>query len=255
MTRLETVPEESAATGARAFQQSAQRFCVRNCVNQKDRAFPRLDESGDALKIRGNSKMKSIFKGGLLALATAALPAVAYAHTGVGETAGLVHGFSHPISGLDHILAMVMVGVFAFQLGGRAVWAVPATFVLVMAFGGALGIAGVNLPFIETGIALSVVVLGAVVALNVRASTAVAMGIVGLFAIFHGHAHGAEMPENAGGAAYAAGFMIATALLHAVGLATGFLIARIGERQGAFVVRTAGGLTAVAGVAILTGLI
>jgi urease accessory protein len=255
MTRLETVPEESAAAGARAFQQSAQQFCVRNCVNQKDRAFPRLDESGDALKIRGNSKMKSIFKGGLLALATAALPAVAYAHTGVGETAGLVHGFSHPISGLDHILAMVMVGVFAFQLGGRAVWAVPATFVLIMAFGGALGIAGVNLPFVETGIALSVVVLGAVVALNVRASTAVAMGIVGLFAIFHGHAHGAEMPENAGGAAYAAGFMIATALLHAVGLATGFLIARVGERQGAFVVRTAGGLAAVAGVGILTGLI
>ncbi len=199
--------------------------------------------------------MKSIFKGGLLALATAALPAVAYAHTGVGETGGLVHGFSHPISGLDHILAMVMVGVFAFQLGGRAVWAVPATFVLVMAFGGALGIAGVNLPFVETGIALSVVVLGAAVALNVRASTAVAMGIVGLFAIFHGHAHGAEIPENAGRAAYAAGFMIATALLHAAGLATGFLIARVGERQGAFVVRTAGGLAAVAGVGILTGLI
>lgn len=199
--------------------------------------------------------MKSIFKSGVLTLAAAALPAVAYAHTGVGETAGLVHGFSHPISGLDHILAMVMVGVFAFQLGGRAIWAVPATFVLVMAFGGALGIAGVNLPFVETGIALSVIVLGAVVALNMRASTAVAMGIVGLFAIFHGHAHGAEMPENAGGAAYAAGFMIATALLHAAGLGIGFLVARFGERQGAFVVRTAGGFAAVAGVGILTGLI
>lgn len=199
--------------------------------------------------------MKSIFKSGVLALAAAALPAVAYAHTGVGETAGLVHGFSHPISGLDHILAMVMVGVLAFQLGGRAIWAVPATFVLVMALGGALGIAGVNVPFVETGIALSVIVLGAVVALNIRASTAVAMGIVGLFAIFHGHAHGAEMPENAGGAAYAAGFMIATALLHAVGLGVGSLIARFGERHGAFVVRTAGGLAAVAGVGILTGLI
>jgi urease accessory protein len=199
--------------------------------------------------------MKSVFKSGVLALAAAALPAVAYAHTGVGETAGLVHGFSHPISGLDHILAMVMVGVLAFQLGGRALWAVPATFVLVMAFGGALGIAGVDLPFVEAGIALSVIVLGAVVALDIRASTAVAMAIVGLFAVFHGHAHGAEMPENAAGAAYAAGFMIATALLHAVGLGVGFLIARFGERQGAFVVRTAGGLAAVAGLGLLTGLI
>jgi len=199
--------------------------------------------------------MKSIFKSGALALAAAALPAVAYAHTGVGETAGFVHGFSHPISGLDHILAMVMVGVLALQLGGRAVWAVPTTFVLVMALGGALGIAGINVPFVEIGIALSVIVLGAIVALNIRASTAVAMGIVGLFAIFHGHAHGAEMPENAGGAAYAAGFMIATALLHMAGLGLGFLIARFGERQGAFVIRTAGSLAAVAGVGILAGLI
>jgi len=199
--------------------------------------------------------MKSALKTGLLALAAAALPAVAYAHTGVGQTSGFMHGFSHPISGLDHILAMVMVGVFAFQLGGRAVWLVPATFVLVMAVGGGLGIAGVNVPFVEVGIALSVIVLGAVVAFNVKAPTAVAMGIVGLFAIFHGHAHGAEMPEDAGGAAYAAGFMIATALLHAAGLGLGFFIARVGERQGPFVMRTAGGLAAVAGVGILTGMI
>jgi urease accessory protein len=165
-----------------------------------------------------------------------------------------MHGFSHPISGLDHILAMVMVGVFAFQFGGRAIWLVPTTFVLVMALGGALGIAGIDVPFVELGIALSVIVLGAIVALNVKAPTAVAMGIVGLFAIFHGHAHGAEMPEDAG-AAYAAGFMIATALLHVVGIGAGFLIAKIGERQGSFVVRTAGGLAAVAGVGILTGMI
>ncbi|EJT01060.1 HupE/UreJ family protein [Rhizobium sp. CCGE 510] len=199
--------------------------------------------------------MKSALKSGLLALAAAALPAVAYAHTGVGQTSGFVHGFSHPVSGLDHILAMVMVGVFAFQLGGRAIWLVPTTFVLVMALGGALGVAGVNVPFVETGIALSVIVLGAIVALNVKAPTAVAMGVVGLFAIFHGHAHGAEMPEDAGGAAYATGFMIATALLHATGLGLGFLIARVGERQGSFVVRTAGGLAAVAGVGILVGVI
>lgn len=183
------------------------------------------------------------------------LPATAYAHTGVGDTSGFLHGFGHPISGLDHILAMVMVGVFAFQLGGRATWLVPATFVLVMAIGGGLGVAGINVPFVETGIALSVVVLGAIVALGVKAPTAVAMGLVGLFAIFHGHAHGAEMPENAGGAAYAAGFMIATALLHAVGIGLGFVIARIGDRQGQFVVRASGGLAAMAGVGLLTGIL
>ncbi|WHO77113.1 HupE/UreJ family protein [Rhizobium sp. BT03] len=199
--------------------------------------------------------MKSALKSGLLALAAAALPAVAYAHTGVGQTSGFVHGFSHPVSGLDHVLAMVMVGVFAFQLGGRATWLVPATFVLVMALGGALGVSGVNLPFVETGIALSVVVLGAIVALNVKAPTALAMGVVGLFAIFHGHAHGVEMPEDAGGAAYAAGFMIATALLHAAGLGLGYVIGRAGERQGAFVTRAAGSVAAIAGVGILAGMI
>ncbi|MBX5200648.1 HupE/UreJ family protein [Rhizobium sp. NZLR1] len=199
--------------------------------------------------------MKSALKSGLLALAAAALPAVAYAHTAVGQTSGFIHGFSHPVSGLDHILAMVMVGVFAFQLGGRAIWLVPTTFVLVMAFGGALGVAGVNVPFVETGIALSVVVLGAIVALNVKAPTAVAMGVVGLFAIFHGHAHGAEMPENAAGAAYAAGFMMATALLHVGGLALGYVIGRAGERQGVFVTRAAGGIAAISGVGILAGLI
>ncbi|WP_049733819.1 HupE/UreJ family protein [Rhizobium ecuadorense] len=199
--------------------------------------------------------MKSALKSGLLALAAAALPAVAYAHTGVGQTSGFVHGFSHPVSGLDHVLAMVMVGVFAFQLGGRATWLVPATFVLVMALGGALGVAGVNLPFVETGIALSVVVLGAIVALNVKAPTALAMGVVGLFAIFHGHAHGAEMPEDAGGAAYAAGFMIATAFLHAAGLGLGYIIGRAGKRQGAFVTRAAGSVAAIAGVGILAGVI
>ncbi|MBY5767340.1 HupE/UreJ family protein [Rhizobium leguminosarum] len=199
--------------------------------------------------------MKSALKSGLLALAAVALPAVASAHPAIGEAAGFSHGFAHPISGLDHILAMVMVGVFAFQLGGRAIWLVPTTFVLVMTLGGALGIAGINVPFVETGIALSVVVLGAIVALHVKAPLAAALGIIGLFAVFHGHAHGAEMPENAAAAGYAAGFMVATALLHVAGLALGCLIGRAGERQGLFVTRTAGGIATIAGVGILTGLI
>ncbi|MBY4591867.1 MULTISPECIES: HupE/UreJ family protein [Rhizobium] len=199
--------------------------------------------------------MKSALKSGLLALAATALPAVAYAHPATGEAAGFSHGFAHPMSGVDHILAMVMVGVFAFQLGGRATWLVPATFVLVMALGGALGVAGTDLPFVETGIALSVVVLGAVIALDVKAPLAAALGVIGLFAVFHGHAHGAEMPEDASGAAYAAGFMVATALLHAAGLALGYIIGRAGERQGAFVTRAAGSVAAIAGVGILADLI
>ncbi|MDK4734666.1 HupE/UreJ family protein [Rhizobium sp. CNPSo 3490] len=199
--------------------------------------------------------MKSAFKSSLLALAAIALPAVASAHPAIGEAAGFSHGFAHPISGLDHILAMVMVGIFAFQLGGRAVWLVPTTFVLVMALGGLLGVSGINVPFVETGIALSVVVLGAVVAFNVKAPLAAAAGIIGIFAIFHGHAHGAEMPENAAGGAYAAGFMVATALLHAAGLALGYAVGHAGKRQGVLVTRTAGSIAALAGVSLLSGLI
>ncbi|ULR42231.1 HupE/UreJ family protein [Rhizobium sp. K102] len=199
--------------------------------------------------------MNSVFKSGLLALAAVALPAVASAHPAVGEAAGFSHGIAHPMSGLDHVLAMVMVGVFAFQLGGRAIWLLPATFVLVMAGGGALGVAGVNLPFVETGIALSVVVLGAIVALNVKAPQAAALGMVGLFAVFHGHAHGAEMPEDAAGLAYAAGFMIATGLLHGAGLALSYVIGRAGERRSIFVTRAAGCVAALSGLGILAGLI
>ncbi|WP_064710392.1 HupE/UreJ family protein [Rhizobium bangladeshense] len=199
--------------------------------------------------------MKSVLKSGLLALASLALPAVASAHPAVGDAAGFSHGFAHPMSGLDHVLAMVMVGVVAFQLGGRAIALLPVTFVLMMASGGALGVAGVALPYVETGIALSVVVLGIMVAINVRAPLAAALAMAGLFAVFHGHAHGAEMPEDAAGAAYAAGFMMATGLLHGAGLALGYVIGRAGERQAVFVTRAAGGVASLSGLGILAGLI
>jgi len=182
-------------------------------------------------------------------------PAVAFAHMGVGNTSGLVHGFGHPISGLDHVLAMVMVGVFAWQLGGRALWLVPTTFVAVMAVAGALGIAGIWVPFVEIGIAVSVVVFGAVVAFDLKAPTVAVMGVVGLFAVFHGHAHGAEIPEDTGGVAYAAGFMIATALLHLAGISAGFLIGKAGEHYGSLAVRLAGGSVTVAGVVLLVGVL
>jgi urease accessory protein len=130
---------------------------------------------------------------------------------------------------------------------------VPAAFVSVMAIGGAIGFAGIPVPFVELGIGLSIVVLGAAVALGFRIVIAVAMALVGIFALFHGYAHGAEMPETVAGLAYGAGFIIATALLHACGLALGLIAAsKVGSR-GETLVRVAGGLAAVAGVAIVTG--
>ena len=194
-----------------------------------------------------------LIKPSLAAAIVMLTPVVAFAHTGVGDTGGFVHGFGHPISGIDHILAMLMVGVFAWQLGGRALWLVPTTFVSIMAVGGALGVAGIDVPFVEMGIAFSVVVLGAIVAFDVKASATTAMGVVGLFAIFHGYAHGAEIPEDAGGIAYAAGFMIATAMLHLAGIGAGFLMGKAGEHYGSVVTRSAGGLATVVGVALLVG--
>ncbi|BBK40265.1 hypothetical protein STVA_02850 [Allostella vacuolata] len=198
--------------------------------------------------------MRFVFAIGTAALA-GLLPAVAQAHTGVDHAAGFAHGFAHPVGGLDHVLAMVLVGVLAFQLGGRALWAVPAAFVAVMAAGGGLGVAGIEVPLVEAGIALSIVALGVVVAAGVRWPLAAAMGMVGFFAVFHGYAHGAEMPADAGGLGYAAGFLLATALLHLAGVAVGFAVARATAGRGAALVRSAGGAAALAGVAILTGLI
>lgn len=190
------------------------------------------------------------------ALAAFALaPTLAFAHTGVGETHGFSHGFMHPIGGLDHVLAMVAVGIFAANLGGRALWAVPATFVALMAVGGALGISGVDVPFVEVGIALSVVVLGAAVALGWKNwPLGAAMALVGFFAIFHGHAHGAEMPEDASGAAYALGFMLATALLHVVGIGIGIALGKVGTSAPRFT-QAVGVLVSVAGVGLLTGVL
>jgi urease accessory protein len=191
----------------------------------------------------------------ILAAATAAAPTAALAHTGHGEASGFLFGLAHPVGGLDHVLAMVMVGVLAWQIGGRALWLLPVTFVAVMALGGALGVAGVEVPFIEVGIALSIVVLGAVVAFGARAPMAALLALVAFFAIFHGHAHGAEMPEDAGGLAYGAGFMLGTALLHLAGLGLGYAIGRIGERASPLAVRAIGGVVAIVGVGVLTGLV
>jgi urease accessory protein len=191
----------------------------------------------------------------LFAVALTLVPTIASAHVGVGDAHGFVHGFSHPLSGLDHILAMVAVGLFAAHLGGRALWLVPLTFVSVMAIAGMLGMAGVGLPYVEIGIGMSVVVLGLAIAFQLNISTLAAMGLVGFFAIFHGHAHGAEMPESASGLAYGIGFVCATALLHAVGIGLGLTIGYAGQTYSRRIVQVGGGATAIAGVAILAGIL
>src|SRR6476660_4630374 len=151
----------------------------------------------------------------LATLAAFLAPTAALAHVGVGNTSGFMHGFMHPLSGLDHQLAMILVGVFAYQLGGRALWLVPLTFVCVMALGGFLGVAGIPVPFVETGIALSSIVHGAVVAFGVKVLKTAAMGAVGLFAIFTGLDHASEMPLDASGFEHGIGIMLATSVLHA----------------------------------------
>src|SRR5512136_2618933 len=151
-------------------------------------------------------------------IAAAATPA--FAHTG-SMSGGFMGGFAHPLFGPDHVVAMVAVGLWGAFLGPPAIWLLPIVFPLVMAFGGVIGILGVPLPGVETAIALSAVVLGTMVALAARPPLWVAALIVGAFAIFHGHAHGAELPPGADVVAYSVGFVVATGLLHLTGIAIG----------------------------------
>lgn len=182
---------------------------------------------------------------GILASAGTAL-----AHTGDATGAGFLAGFLHPILGWDHVIAMVAVGLWGAFLGSPAIWILPVAFPLVMALGGAFGILGVPLPGIETGIAASAVVIGLAVALALRPPIWVAAAIVAVFAVFHGHAHGTEMPTAASPLAYAAGFVLATGLLHLGGIAFGLLAAR---PAGRIAVRALGGVIALGGVGFLTG--
>jgi urease accessory protein len=169
----------------------------------------------------------------------------AFAHILEGDAAGgFISGFMHPISGWDHILAMVSVGLWGAQLGAPAIWLLPVTFPMVMAFGGMLGLMGVPLPGTEVGIALSAIGLGAVVATEARPPLWAAAVLVGFFAIFHGHAHGTELPPDENGVLYSVGFVVATGLLHLTGIAIG-LIHRWGIGQ--MVLRVGGVGVAAAG--------
>ena len=171
----------------------------------------------------------------------------ALAHTGLEHATSFSSGFLHPLTGPDHVLAMVAVGLWAGVNGGRAVWAWPVAFVSVMLVGGALGMMGVALPMVEPGILASVIVLGLLVLTAARVPVVVGALLVGVFAILHGYAHGAELPTAAAAISYSAGFALATALLHAAGLGIAFLSAREG---GSLLVRAAGGLVAACGVAL-----
>jgi urease accessory protein len=147
----------------------------------------------------------------------------ALAHVQQGQAAGFAAGLLHPVSGLDHVLAMVAVGLWGAQLGAPAIWLLPVTFPLVMAFGGFLGLVGVPLPGVEIGIALSALLLGMLVATQSRPPIWTAAAVVGVFAVFHGHAHGTELPAGQSGLLYSAGFVVATGSLHAAGVVIGLV--------------------------------
>ena len=156
-----------------------------------------------------------------LALVLTLLSAPAEAHIRQGEASGFLSGLAHPISGLDHIIAMVAVGLWGAQLGAPGIWLLPVTFPMVMACGGFLGLIGVPLPGVEIGIALSGMLLGAVVLLEFKAPIWLAAVLVGIFGLYHGHAHGAELPPGEDGLLYSLGFVLATGALHAAGIAIG----------------------------------
>lgn len=178
----------------------------------------------------------------------------AHAHTGVGITNGFMPGFVHPIGGLDHVLAMLMVGLLAAQLGGRAVWLLPVSFIVTMALGGLMGMTGISVPFIEFGIGLSVFVLGTVIALQLRPAVPAAMTLAAFFALFHGHAHGTEMPETAAGLAYGIGFVAASALLLATGIGLHQAIAAFGKAR-VVLVRSVGAGVAAIGLSLVSGIL
>lgn len=183
----------------------------------------------------------------LLLTLTAILPDVAFAHAEAHAGNGFATGFLHPITGVDHVLAMLSVGLWGAILGAPAVWVLPIAFPLVMALGAAAGILGLPLPGVEIGIAASVILLGGAIAANLRPPLAAAGLLVAGFAVFHGYAHGAELPEQAGAVAYGLGFVLATGLIHLVGIGLGFVTSL---PRGLQVLRVGGGAIACAGLLI-----
>jgi urease accessory protein len=184
-----------------------------------------------------------------IALIAAALgPAIAFAHEETGQAAGFLAGLLHPVTGMDHVLAMIAVGLWGAVLGPPAIWILPVAFPLVMALGGLMGLLGIPLPGVEIGIAMSAIVLGTMVLAEARPPLWLAALIVAVFAIFHGHAHGRELPEGTSALLYSLGFVIATGLLHAVGILLG---AAYRWAAGRWALRVGGAGVALAGVYFL----
>lgn len=196
------------------------------------------------------AKMKTL--GPLAFMAALGLASPAFAHIGEGAIGGLAGGFLHPINGFDHVVAMVAVGLWGAFLGAPAIWMLPIVFPLVMVAGGVLGIAGVPLPGVKTGIAFSAITLGLMVALALRPPLWIAAVLVGVFAVFHGHAHGAEVPAADNAAAFSLGFVVATGLLHLFGIVVGLLTR---WDWGKLAVRASGGAIALIGFGFLSGVL
>lgn len=184
------------------------------------------------------------------ALVLTLLAAPAYAHTGLHTGFSFEVGFLHPLAGLDHLLAMFAVGLLAVQIGGRALWLVPGAFVAMMIAGALVGLSGADLSGVETGILLSVIAIALPVALTFGMPAPLAMAYVGFFALFHGFAHGAELPVDGEAAPYIAGFALATGLIHAAGVALGLAFGQMSASRGAMALRMAGGLVILAGLGV-----
>ena len=188
----------------------------------------------------------------MMIVALASLSGLAQAHTGEASGTGFMHGFGHPLGGVDHLLAMMAVGLWAGQLDGAASWRIPLAFVAMMVAGGVAGMLSVPLPMVESGIIGSLIVLGALIALATRLPVAGGMALVGLFAVFHGHAHGMEMPATSGPLLYATGFVAATVLLHAMGVALSLGLQQ-GQAMPKGLIRVGGGAIAAAGIYLVAG--
>lgn len=189
--------------------------------------------------------MKPFARLGILSALAALTPSLAFAHSGGAHIHGFFAGLEHPLFGMDHLLAMIAVGIIGARAGWRSIVLVPLFFVSAMVAGALLGLTGIALPSLETGIALSLVVFGAIVALARPLPLAAAASLTALFGLFHGNAHGLKIPEGAGGIAYAAGFLLGTSMLHAIGVLSVFKLARW-----PMTVRTAGLATSLVGMAI-----
>ena len=176
-------------------------------------------------------------------------PMLAFAHASGGDIGGFYSGIGHPVLGSDHLLAMLAVGALSAQLGGRAIWSVPLTFVVLMLVGGLLGIYGISLFSVEIGIAVSVIVLGIAMAVDKRAPMVLTMLFVGFFALFHGHAHGTEMPNMAQPVFYVLGFILGTATIHLFGLVLALGVGML--PSGGQVLRLCGVSIACVGVSFL----